>query len=77
MNIFTTLIGTAATIFGASTIILRHTHPNWFRKLGPMKEKWGGKAGYIVHFIGYSLIPLIFGCVTIINGLNGGSFFDH
>ena len=77
MNIPTVLIGVLAALFGASTIILRHTKPQMFSKFGPMKEKFGDKQGYILHFVGYSLIPLILGISMIISGLNGYSFFDR
>ncbi len=77
MNTPTIVIGAAATLFGLSTIILRHTHPHWFKKLAAMKETWGATPGYVVHFIGYSLVPLAFGITMIITGLNGGSIFDH
>ena len=77
MNTTTVAIGAAAAIFGLSTIFLRHTHPQWFKKFGPMKEKFGETAGYIVHFIGYSLVPIIFGVTMIIHGMNGGSIIDR
>ncbi|MCG8525206.1 MAG: hypothetical protein MI748_02420 [Opitutales bacterium] len=75
MNIPTLIIGILAALFGGSTIVLRHTHPQWFKKIGPMKEKFGEIPGYIIHFVGYSLLPLIFGIVLIVTAKNGGSVF--
>jgi hypothetical protein len=69
----TILIGLAASLFGASTIILRHSHPHLFKKFGLMKAQFGDTAGYIVHFVAYSAVPLIFGIVMVLNGLNGSS----
>ena len=77
MNTNTVIIGILAALFGSATIILRHLKPQMFKKLGPMKEKFGQKPGYIIHFISYSLIPIIFGISMIVTGLNGGSLFDH
>lgn len=76
MNLITVLFGAVLALFGASTLVLRHTHPSWFKKLGPMKKLWGDKLGYIVHFIGYSLVPLFLGCILIFKGLQGVSLFD-
>lgn len=50
-----------AIAFGLLSIIARHFFPSVFWKLEPMKEKWGAKKGYALHFIGYTLVPLIFG----------------
>ena len=77
MNTMTVLIGVLATLFGAATVVLRHTHPQWFKKLGPMKAAWGAIPGYVVHFIGYSLVPLVLGISMIIHGMNGGSLLDR
>jgi hypothetical protein len=75
MNSPTIIIGVVVALFGCSTIVLRHTHTQWFKKLGPMKEKFGQTGGYIIHFIGYSLVPIVLGGAMIYSGMQGVSFF--
>lgn len=75
MNTPTIILGVIAALFGCSTIVLRHTHPQWFKKFGPMKEKFGQTPGYIVHFVGYSFAPIVFGAAMIYSGVKGVSFF--
>ena len=50
-----------AIAFGIFSIFARHFFPTMFWKLEPMKEKWGATKGYIIHFIGYTVVPLVFG----------------
>lgn len=56
-----TIIGALALAFGLYTLIARQVAPHQFAKLGPMKEKFGEKGGLVVHFIGYTVLPLLFG----------------
>jgi hypothetical protein len=75
MNMVTIAIGVAAFVFGVYTIYLRLTHPDKLGKLALMKEKFGEKPGNLIHLVGYSLGPLIFGIVMISTGINGASIF--
>jgi len=47
-----------------------------FKKLEPMKEKFGAGVGNTIHFVSYVIVPLGFGIAMIIAGLNGVSFFE-
>ena len=69
-------IGAAATLFGAYTAYARRVTPGAFRKLEPMKKLWGEKAGYWIHVFGYTVLPIIFGLVTIFSGAMGFSLFE-
>ena len=75
MDPVTVAIGAAAIALGLYTAIARHWAPHHFRKLGPMKERWGEKAGTAMHVIAYTLLPLAFGIVVTIRGLNGDPLF--
>lgn len=77
MNILTVTLGALIIAYGAISIVLRHTHPAWFRKLGPMQDLWGKRAGYLVHFVGYSLLPIVLGGIFIYKGLSGGSLIGN
>ncbi len=61
MNYFKLILGILALTYGIFTIIQRKRKPESFSKLQPMKEKFGDKAGFALHFTGYSLIPIILG----------------
>jgi hypothetical protein len=75
MNPVTILVGAAAIGYGIYTAWARRAKPEQFRKLEPMKKFWGGKAGPIVHIVGYTIVPIVLGIVLVIRGLQGGSLF--
>ncbi|MAI30349.1 MAG: hypothetical protein CMM07_01605 [Rhodopirellula sp.] len=60
-----TMIGFFAVVFGLYTLVARQIAPHQFAKLEPMKEKFGDKGGFVVHFLGYTLMPLIVGIVLL------------
>jgi len=69
------MIGSAATSFGLSTLLLHLTRPQLFSKLAAMKERWGNAAGLTLHIIAYSLLPLLFGLLSLWAGVRGVSLF--
>lgn len=75
MEPVTTLIGAAALCFGIFTIYLRIQDPSKFKKLEAMKNQFGESAGLAIHFVAYSLIPIIAGIFFLIAGLQGKSVF--
>jgi len=75
MNYVTILIGAAGICFGIYVLIMRRVSPEKFAKLEAMKKMWGEAAGSVVHLIGYSVLPIVFGILMIIKGVNGGGFF--
>ena len=58
-----TLIGFLSVAFGLYTLVARQLVPHKFAKLGPMK--FGDAGGFIVHFLGYTLMPLIIGGILL------------
>lgn len=76
MDPVTVGIGVAAIAAGVYTAIARVKSPNQFWKLEPMKQRYGGKAGFVVHVIGYTVIPILFGVVVTLKGLMGKSLFE-
>lgn len=75
MNPVTVGIGVAAIAFGLFTLVARAKKPSMFKKLEPMKEFWGPRAGLAIHIVGYSVIPIAFGVISILSGLAGKSLF--
>jgi dolichol kinase len=75
MNWTTIGIGMAAMAYGVATIVLRQTRPHLFRKLQPMKQFWGEKAGFWIHVVGYSVFPILIGVFLVSTGIRGGGLF--
>ena len=73
MNYTTLAIGLFALLTGICTLYLRVKHPEKFRKLNVMKEKYGEKTGAAIHTISYTVIPIIAGIIFIIIGFMGES----
>jgi hypothetical protein len=75
MNPVTLTVGVLCVAYGIATFILRATKPQFFRKLGPMRERFGHGVGTGVHVVGYSIMPLAAGVLFILMGLRGQSLF--
>jgi len=73
MNYTTLAIGLFALLTGICTLYLRVKHPEKFRKLNVMKEKYGEKTGAAIHTISYTILPIIAGIIFIIIGFMGES----
>jgi len=63
------IVGVLAAIFGLVTLIIRLTKYKYkaFSKLSVMEEKYGRVAGNIIHIIGYTIVPIIFGIVLFLD----------
>ena len=70
------VIGISAILVGLYTAYARHLNPGAFRKLEPMKKFWGEKAGYWIHVIGYTVVPILFGLATVWSGAMGIPLFE-
>ena len=75
MNVTTVLVGAAMVAFGLVTLVLRQVKPAAFRKLGPMRERFGRRAGTLIHVIFYSLLPIGAGISFVMKGLAGQAIF--
>jgi len=75
MNPVTVVVGIAAIGYGLYTAWARRTRPEQFKKLEPMKQFWGERAGPIVHIVGYTVAPIVIGIVLVFSGLQGASLF--
>lgn len=71
INLISIVVGILLICYGLYTIYARKNTPEKFWKLEPMKKFWGQKTGVIIHIIGYSIIPIIFGIMIIVTGLKG------
>lgn len=75
MNIVTVIVVFCFFGYGIFSGIMRVKKPEYFKKLEPMKRAYGAKAGNVVHFIGYVVIPIVFGIVLMVSGLTGKKLF--
>ncbi len=42
--------------------------PVSFWKLKPMQDRWGKILGTILHFVGYVIVPIVFGASLLLGG---------
>ena len=75
MSLTTVLVGAAMVAFGLATVVLRQIKRAAFRKLGPMRERFGHAPGTLIHVIAYSLLPIAAGIWFVIRGLAGQAVF--
>ncbi len=75
MNFISLAFGIAALAYGIFTLIQRKRAPEKFGKLDAMKKQYGEKAGYLVHTVLYSFVPLGVGATALMMGIKGKSFF--
>ena len=61
--------------FGVFTAGAHLFKPTLFKKLEPMKTRWGPRLGVGVHVLGYVVLPLLAGSVFIACGVLGVSIF--
>lgn len=58
-------LGGVLIAIGIACTVLRFTKPSLLAKLEPMKKTWGATAGSIMHFIAYSVLPIVAGILLI------------
>jgi hypothetical protein len=75
MNPISLGIGVASLGYGVYTLVLRARRPSAFAKLGAMKQRWGEGPGNAIHLVAYSVVPVVFGIVSILAGLRGVAIF--
>lgn len=77
MDPVTVGVGALAVGFGAYTGWARFAMPQQLAKLEAMKKQWGDKAGLAVHFFAYTALPIVFGILTVMRGMNGQALFGQ
>lgn len=60
------IIGALCVIYGIYTLVYRQIKPEKFTKMQAMQRVYGEKAGYVVHVITYSVIPLVLGIACLV-----------
>ncbi len=71
MNILTMVAGLFVILYGLYTFALRYKDPGKFRKLEAMKERFGDRAGRALHFVAYTVLPIVLGVVLLTKGYQG------
>ena len=60
------IIGALCVIYGIYTLVYRQIKPEKFTKMKAMQRMYGEKAGYVVHVLTYSIIPLVLGIACLV-----------
>ncbi len=77
MNPITIIIGLIFCCYGVLVLIFGlQGREEKFKKLESMRKVWGEKAGSLIHYIAYGLIPILFGIWIIYAGFRGIFVFD-
>lgn len=77
MNITTIIIGLLPITYGLYILSLRlRNKMDKLGKIESMKGFYGKKLWSIIHFIAYVVVPISFGVMIIIAGVNGTNIID-
>ena len=76
MNPMTVGLGALIVAYGCYTAYARVKAPHQFHKLDAMKKFWGESAGLAIHFVGYTVVPIVVGIAMIIAGMSGLSIIE-
>ena len=76
MDVVTLGTGVVIILFGLYTLLARIKFPEKFAKLEAMKERFGRVGGLLIHTIAYIVIPVFFGSLLVVAGLNGVSLAE-
>lgn len=76
MNPVTVGLGALIVAYGCYTSYARVKAPQQWHKRKAMKEVWGESAGVAIHFVAYTVLPIITGIAMIIAGACGLSIVD-
>ena len=75
MDYITLGIGLFALGYGVYSTYLRIKNPGKFSKLEAMKKFWGERAGTVIHFIAYTVVPIGAGIFFTVLGFLGIPIF--
>ena len=70
---FDIIIGVFAIVLGILSALQRIFKPESSRKLVAMRKTYGEKAGSIVHFVSYTVVPVLFGIVILVRAFSAGA----
>ncbi len=73
MNTLSVVLGVVLILFGCYAAMMRRRGSS--PKLEAMKKFFGARTGLIFHWVFYTVIPVVYGVVAILLGLQGKSFF--
>ena len=60
------IIGALCVIYGIYTLVYRQMKPEKFKKMEAMQRVYGEKAGYVVHVLTYSVLPIVLGIACLV-----------
>ena len=77
MRLLMIFIGIILCVYSLYVLKLRlKGDDNKFRKLKAMRLFWGEKIGSAIHYIGYVIIPFLFGILLLFSAISGVNIFE-
>ena len=73
MDFVSIIVGVIALGYALYMFFARRNAPEKIGKLEAMKQAFGDRAGYMTHFVFYTIVPLFFGLFALIAGVTGRS----
>lgn len=67
----TMAMGACFAVGGLVVGVLRQARPEVLGKLARMKQTWGDNAGWWVHFVSYTVMPIFAGAAFLYAGSRG------
>ena len=59
------ILGAGLIGYGLYTLAVHHLAPQRFEKLTYLREKYGEKMGFNIHYVGHTIGPLLAGILTL------------
>ena len=60
------ILGAGSIVYGLYTLIARQVTPEKFGKLQSMISRYGLKMGFSIHFVGYTVVPIVAGALMLV-----------
>ena len=77
MDLIAIAIGLLPCAYAVYVLTMRLRGKNEvFKKLAPMKEKYGERTGSTIHYIAYAGVPFVVGVSIIVSGVLGFRILD-
>jgi hypothetical protein len=64
------IVAALALGFGLATLAIRVVQPDAFAKLAPLRKRFGAGLGTAIHWLAYTIMPLVAGAAMLARALS-------